>query len=150
MEPKKSKSKSEETSKTPSKIRCQIPEFWCGDKEFPKRNEKDLVYYSRNGSRHECLKRGIGVGRYMNEKPPTSSIRNIRYVGEKLEERFIQMGIRTLKDLYNETKVQDFDNTLRWCCTQSDGKINKKAYNSVIWHLLEMGYPIDETKCYEL
>lgn len=124
---------------------CRIPEFWCGDKDHPKDDGTDLVYYNRNGSRYECLKRGIGVGKYMDKKIPTSSLRNIKYVGETYEKNFAQVGIHTLKALYKASSNPRFGSILKRVCTKKDGVLDKKAHNSVIWHIKKMKYKTSAT-----
>lgn len=128
---------------------CQIPEFWCGKNKFPQRKDDELVYYQRNGTRYECLRRGIGVGKYSGEKLPKKSLRNIRYIGTKYEQNFMSNGVYDLKELYSVCLNKNFQKILEKSCTKKDFSIDKRAYNSIIWHLKTMGYEIS-VNCLEI
>lgn len=122
--------------------KCQIKESWCGKNKIPKRNLDNLVYYAKRGTPYECLRKGIGAGKSMSEKIPEGSLRMIKYVGEKTEEKFKRQKITNLKDLYRVCEKKDFSKTLKKVCTNKLGNVDRKSFNSVIWHLKKMGYQI--------
>lgn len=128
---------------------CAIPETWCGDKPIPKRDPNSLTYYYRDGTKHECLQKGIGVGKNMSKNLPANSLQQIKYVGDKYESNFKANGILDLgrlfihvRDLSPPQKEKFFKDIF----TMKNGKLDKRAYNSTLAYLYNHG-TFDLPKC---
>lgn len=121
--------------------KCRIPEKWCGNGKLPSSDPEQLGYYYKTGTPYECLKKGIGVGKYSNEKIPIGSLRNIRYIGPIYEKRLITRGIKNLKDLQEKCLESNFSNILRRAFKKKNS-FDPRPFNSVIWYLTKMGYQI--------
>ncbi len=122
--------------------RCIIKQVWCGGSATIPSDKKK--YYKGVGTRYECLQKGFGAGSSVEKKKnlPTNSLRRIPYVGDKMESNFKANGITNLKDL--KTKMLPLaasgkEAKLKIILVNSNGKLNKKAYNSTIKYLYENG-----------
>lgn len=133
---------------------CKIPEIYCGEQNPMPKSGDAYSYYTRKGTGPECLKKGIGAGIYLEKKKNLSpvSVQNIKYVGEKFEANFAAKGIKTLNQLVNyvsgksESQIKKF---LKDVCTQANGSVNKRAYNSIIIYLSMNGH-YNLPKCHTL
>lgn len=133
---------------------CKIPEIYCGAQNPMPYSGDAYSYYTRVGTGPECLKKGIGAGIYLEKKKNLSpvSVQNIKYVGDKFEKNFTDKGINTLNQLVNyiagksEAQIKKF---LDEVCLQSNGVINKKAYNAIIIYLSMNGH-YNLPKCHSL
>lgn len=121
--------------------KCVIKKVWCGNGAIPvaKANQ-----YSRKGTRTECLKQGIGAGVYSERRKhlPANSLQQIPYVGEKMEQKFKDAGIKTTDDLVKklQKKTPEYKKVLlQTILRDKKNKLNKKAYNSTIKYLYEKG-----------
>ena len=102
--------------------RCIMKNIYCGNGNIPN-NKKNL--YSKVGSPYECLKKGFGSGMY-NEKKKTlsiNSLQQISYVGDLMEQNFKNNGFNVIPHIL----------------INKDGKLNIKAYNSVLLFLHNNG-----------
>jgi hypothetical protein len=126
---------------------CYIPRIWCGEKGTYPKGYKDDGYYNKVGTRYECLKQGIGVGISSTKKKhlPRNSLQQIKYIGEKHEEHFINAGINTIDELLREMgrkTSQQIKDTLHTILGKRNGKkvvLDTKAYNSVLLYLYRHG-----------
>ena len=121
---------------------CTIPQVWCGKSDTIPRDRKDKYY--KIGDRTECMKFGFGAGsaieRTKNLDP--NSLRNIKYLGEKYEEKFTSIGIKDLKSLIKEMKGRtslEVDRILKRVLMKSNQVLDVKAYNSVLLYLYNNG-----------
>lgn len=115
---------------------CIIPEIWCGDSPVPPK-KKDKKYY-KNGSRYECLRKGIGVGMFKDKVLSSNSLQNIKYVGDKYEQNFKNYGISNINQLIkkiNELSSKGISTFLKNVFKKSDGTLDKRAYNSTLLYL---------------
>lgn len=121
--------------------KCVIPDIWCGDGDFPS-SIKDNKRYVRNGTRTECLKKGVGVGIYQSENFPSDSLRKIKYIGKKHSVAFATKKITTTRQLITKIKELDTDKIkelLENVLTKSDGVVDQRAYNSILLFLYTSG-----------
>ena len=125
--------------------RCAIPSTWCGKGNLPPRKNADRIYYTRRGTPYECLRKGIGTGKYTERKNYLSgnSLQHIKYVGEKYEKNFrTKLNIRTTTQLINKMKNKTrgyiFKELIK-VFTKSSGGIDGRAYNSTILFLYDNG-----------
>lgn len=125
---------------------CYIPRVWCGEKDTYPKGYVDDGYYTKTGTRYECLKQGIGVGIGTTKKKqlPRTSLQTIKYIGEKHEENFINAGIKTTTDLLKEMgkkTATQIKSTLEAILGKKGKKtiVDMKAYNSVILYLYRHG-----------
>ena len=128
----------------PSK--CLIPTAWCGKGPVPaKRKDFKLnVKYVREGSKDECLQKGVGVGVHIERRKGLSqtSLQNIKYVGEVFERKFIEEGIadtRALLRRVNSLTKEQNKALIARVTTKKDGRIDHRAYNHVLLWLYENG-----------
>ena len=119
--------------------RCQVSEKWCGVGKYPEKDPTKFQYYTSRGTPYECLKKGIGAGKAMAEKIDSSSVRNLKYIGEVYEKRMSTRGIKSLRDLYEKCLEPNFGNILRRSLVRNK-VLDKRAWNSVLWHLFSLGY----------
>lgn len=121
---------------------CIIPEIWCGESNVaPKKKGKR---YYKTGSRYECLKKGFGSGSNAERlnNLPANSLQRIKYVGEKHEKKFIEAGIKTVKQLITYTSPKtptQIQSLLKNILTKTNGILDTKAYNSTILYLHRHG-----------
>lgn len=120
---------------------CIIKQVWCGEGDIPFDRSK---YYSKQGTKRECLKKGFGAGSSSEKKKhlPITSLQNIPYIGSQFEDNFRDAGIYTIPHLMNVMKNRSKNGKqkiLKEVLVNSDGTINYKAYNSVIRFLFEKG-----------
>ncbi len=121
--------------------KCHIPEKWCGNGKLPPKDPEILGYYYKTGTPYECLKKGIGAGKYSTEKIPIGSLRNIRYIGPVYEKRLSIRGIKNLRDLQEKCLENNFQNILQRAFKKKT-TFDPRPYNSVIWYLTKMGYKL--------
>lgn len=116
---------------------CAIPKTWCGKGPMPNK-------YAKVGTRSECLQIGFGAGMYSEKAkniPPTS-LRQIKYVGEKYENRFKRKNISTTTHLLkfatknSKTTIQTL--LIHVFMRKSTG-LDKRGYNSTIMYLYSHG-----------
>ena len=122
--------------------RCQVAEKWCGVGKYPKKDPAKFQYYTSVGTPYECLKKGIGAGKAMSEKRDPGSVRNLKYIGEVYEKRLSTRGIKSLKDLYEKCTESNFGNILRRSLLRNK-VLDKRAWNSILWHLMSLGYQLN-------
>jgi hypothetical protein len=120
--------------------KCTVKQVWCGKSNVVPDPEK----YYKVGNKEECFKRGFGSGHYseVNKTLPQNSLMRIPYVGEVMEQNFKNNGIQTLSKLVSKTKnmtSEQKDALLKKVLKNKDGKINTRAYNSVIIFLFNKG-----------
>lgn len=118
---------------------CAIPTVWCGDGDIPERKRGDQVYYSRIGTKTECMRKGVGVGMHkeIDKTLDTTSLRRIKYVNEKHEKRFQDNGINNSEALLDWGVIhseEDMRNMFVEVFT-TNGVLNKKAFNSVLMYM---------------
>lgn len=123
---------------------CAIPQVWCGESKDAKKSKDPLVRYTKTGSRYECLKKGFGAGSAIERKEnlPASSMQQIKYIGEVHEKAFVKAGIATLDQLKKQMgkkTEKEMEDTLKRLLKNKDGKVDGRAYNSVIVHLYQHG-----------
>jgi len=138
--------------------KCLIPTSWCGKGPVPaKRKDFKLnVKYVREGTKDECLQKGVGVGVHIERRKglPQTSLQNIKYVGEVFERKFIDEGIKTTRDLLTRARGYTKDQNkalVARVTTKKDGRIDHRAYNHVLLWLYENG--IDQARlplCHKL
>lgn len=123
--------------------KCSIPTYWCGSgDELPP--EKDGRRYVRKGTPTECLRIGVGVGKYtvLRERLPPTSLQQIKYVGDKYEEKFRRYNISSLSHLVNYAQTHsptDLQKLLRAVYTKSSKVVDLRAYNSTLSYLYQRG-----------
>jgi hypothetical protein len=126
--------------------KCAIPTVYCGNEEkLPKRKKGDNIYYISHGTQYECLRQGIGVGISIeqNKNLPKTSLRNIKYVGEKYDNNFHNKKINNINSLvtYVKTHTQkDIKTLLTEVLTKKNGDLDKRAYNSILLFLYNRGF----------
>lgn len=118
---------------------CHIPIVWCGKGQAPKGKK-----YSGTGSRYVCLQKGIGVGKYQEIRKtlPATSLRNIKYIGEKYERQLSSKNIKTiaqLKEFARKNGKDKVEKTLKKAFTNSSGNVDYRAYNSTLEYLYRGG-----------
>lgn len=115
---------------------CAIPTVYCGTKTtLPPRIPNQEYYYTRNGTPYECMKKGIGIGIYSlkNKDIGPTSLRKIKFVGEKYEENFKKIGITSIIELMDyDTDSKILENILTKVFTKKNGQVDVKAYNSTL------------------
>lgn len=128
--------------------KCLIPTAWCGKGPLPppakRRDYKQNVKYVREGTKDECLQKGVGAGVHIERKKSlaANSLQNIKYIGDVFEKRFQDEGIRTTTDLVARvnrlTKVQ-VKSLVEKVTTKKNGRIDHRAYNHVLLWLYYEG-----------
>jgi len=118
--------------------KCGIPSVYCGNKTpIPTKNLQQNLKYNRKGTSIECLKKGINTGIYLerNKNLPESSLKNIKYIGDYFEEKFISKRINTVQQLINKIQLSSQNNNKRFLeniCKNRAGNIDYRVYNSII------------------
>jgi hypothetical protein len=121
---------------------CRIPAVYCGSKRMPlHRNNKR---YTRQGTPTECLRSGVGAGIYMEKRRrlPENHIENIPYIGELYSKRFRNRKINNLSSLKKKMKSMTSSEKeifLKKVLLNKNKKLDKRAYNSVIYYLYNQG-----------
>lgn len=92
------------------------------------------------------MSRGFGAGAASErlKSLPEGSLQRIKYVGEAMEARFRQSGIRTLNGLIVKMKGKTpayIDTTLKRILRKSNNALDSRAYNSVLLFLYMAGIP---------
>lgn len=121
--------------------KCLIPTVYCGSGDYKTNKVGMYTKYTRNGTRHECLKKGIGFG-LNNQKKDKESLTNIMYVGPKFEGKFRKKGIKTIKELLSYVKKESKENIaklLKYVFTKDNKVLDAKGYNSTILYLYYKG-----------
>lgn len=118
---------------------CAIPSTWCGDSETVPKTNNGETYYTRPGTKSECLKKGIGAGTFIerNKSLGSDSLQNIKYLGPKQEAALAEAGVKNLSGLVREMKrmsADEIDDFLRRV-VGSDTKVK----NSVLLYLYRHG-----------
>lgn len=118
---------------------CAIPSTWCGDAETVPKTNNGEIYYTRAGTRSECLKKGIGAGTFIerNKSLPEDSLQNIKYIGPKEAEAFSAVGVKNISGLLREIRKMDADEVDRFLTRVL--RTNTKAKNSVLLYLYRHG-----------
>lgn len=120
---------------------CAVPSLWCGDNDMPTRITNDKKYTGK-GTRAYCMKKGYGAGMYAERAKslPPSSLKNIKYIGDEYEKKFMVYKINTIQDLKQRGKnPKSLDKILLIVFTKSDGVLDKRGYNSVLLYLYRNG-----------
>lgn len=136
---------------------CVIEDVWCGKSSRP-RKVKNLnsdippKRYTRDGTRYECLKKGIGAGAITEAKKhlPTDSLQHIMYIGKTYDERFQEKGIKTRKQLVKKLKSkspESISKFLKEILTRKGGGVDTRAYNTVLVFLHRNGMKSNLPKC---
>jgi hypothetical protein len=123
---------------------CAIPTFWCGKSKNPPKSKDPLIKYIRAGNGYECMKKGFGAGaaKERTKSLSSSSLQNIKYVGETHEAHFKKVGIKSTNDLVREMKWKtqaEKTSLLKRILSKSNGVLDKRAYNSTIVYLHRHG-----------
>lgn len=117
---------------------CYNKIVWCGKGRKPS-GVKNNNIYTVTGTRYECLKQGIGAGKYSEKKKniPSNSIRNIKYVGEEYEKRFKSRGIKTLTQLVKIFRGLNADEKRRLLQSflKKGNGYDGRAYNNILLYL---------------
>lgn len=100
--------------------------------------------YVRDGTRYECLKKGIGTGRIIetNKNVGSDDLLSIKYVGPKTKARLVRAGFGTTRQLIKEMRKlggAEIDKILTSTLVKTDGNVDWRAYNSVLLFLHERG-----------
>lgn len=124
--------------------KCSIPTVWCGNGKMPKKTKTASSYYSKKGTRAECLKKGFGAGAASERLKTLSkhSLQRIKYVGPTYEERFQEHTITNTKAIIAFGKAhttQQLSDLLHEIFLKSNGVIDKKAFNSTLMYLYDNG-----------
>lgn len=126
--------------------KCLIPTVWCGEEEDPpnKIDRKNNTIYTEGGTRGQCLQKGFGAGMHSEKAKSLSqtSLQNIKYVGEKFEEKFKSKGIRDLPSLANWCRTKNeaqVKKLLSEVFKRSNGIIDYRGYNSTLLWLNTSG-----------
>lgn len=123
---------------------CAIPTYWCGTSEIPPKSKDPLMRYLRAGTRTECLRIGVGVGKYSTLKKdlaPTS-LQQIKYVGEAYEESFRRAGFNNTTELLAYARIRppsEIEKLLKRVFTKSSNVLDARAYNSTLVFLYKNG-----------
>jgi len=122
---------------------CAVPCVWCGDGIMPV-NIQNGKKYIKEGTKFECMKKGYGSGMYTekNKHISQNSLRQIKYVGEEYENRFIQKKILNLDDLRRKvknSKKKTIETLLVEIFTKKSGDLDKRAYNATLMYLYTHG-----------
>ena len=122
--------------------KCLIKSIWCGNGNIPNKN----IYY-KIGTSYECMQKGYGAGMYNEQKKyiGKDSLKNISYIGPVMESNFKKNGINNLTDLKKLKNVKSVDMLLSNILQDNKGRLNLKAYNSVLLYLYDKKI-IDSTK----
>ena len=120
---------------------CAIPTVWCGNRRRPE-GIRNNSYYTRNGTRYECLRKGIGIGKYGNRNLPEDSLQNIKYIGQTYDSKFSNEGITGIRSLKSHCRRESTSNTrnlLLRVFRKTSGGLDTRAYNSTIHYLYVNG-----------
>jgi len=125
--------------------RCSIPTVYCGDKDqIPTTGPSRDTHYSRRGTARECLSKGFGAG-MITEKLKNltlNSLQRIKYIGDKYEQKFVDVGITNTDRLVTEMRRLNAENINRVLCEilrRKNGVVDKRAFNSVLLFLDDNG-----------
>lgn len=123
---------------------CAIPTFWCGESDTPPKSKDPLIRYLRNGTRGECLKIGVGVGKYSTLKAglPSTSLQQLKYVGEAFEKKFKAAGVNNTNELLEFARtrpIAEIEKLLKRVLTKSNSVVDARAYNSTLVFLYRNG-----------
>ncbi len=124
---------------------CSIPTLWCGDSDEPPEPTDPTMRYSRAGTRTECMKKGFGVGMYTERKKklPSTSLQQIKYVGETYEKRFIDSGIEDIPQFVKQMRQatsEQIEALLTGVLINGKTKtLDQRAYNAVMVFLFQHG-----------
>lgn len=118
---------------------CAIPSVWCGSGNIPM-NVRDNIRYTRNGERHECMKKGFGAGLATERTRNVNmlSLQKIKYIGEVYEAAFGLEGIDDQDDLIARVRrstPRQIEILLTRVLTRRGGGLDTRAYNSVLYWL---------------
>jgi len=111
--------------------RCAIPKIYCGNAIVLPQG------YIRVGTRHECLRQGIGAGIHTEQEKhlPRDSLKRIKYVGDIFEENFHRNGIDNTGDLLEVMRnLGDVEKKrlLKRVFTKANGTFDGRSYNSTL------------------
>lgn len=123
---------------------CSIPTLWCGDGEMPSRGKNDESYYYKTGTLSSCVKKGYAAGMYetLKKNLSSSSLQNIKYIGETYELNFKDEGIKDIPSLVRvirSSTSSEIRDLLEYVFTKKDGKLDERAYNSTLMFLYKNG-----------
>ena len=90
------------------------------------------------------MKKGFGAGMYSEKKKyiDSNSLRQIPYVGEQIERKFIKRNINNIDDLkrYFKKHSREYNKQLIVYATKkSNNTRNSRAYNSIIVYMYDLG-----------
>lgn len=123
---------------------CAIPTYWCGEADTPPASKDPLIRYLRAGTRSECLRIGVGVGKYGTLKsglPPTS-LQQLKYVGDAYEKKFKAAGVNNTTELLEFARtrpISEIEKLLKRVLTKSNSVVDARAYNSTLVFLFRNG-----------
>ena len=123
---------------------CKLPSLWCGNGGIPTKHPSSDSFYTQPGTRYDCLRKGFGAGKAITENKNinNTSLRNIKFVGERYEQRFRAQRVRNLLQLENKARKmtpEDFKRWLHKVLQTKGGKIDQRTYNSVLIYLDDAG-----------
>ncbi len=130
--------------------KCSIPTVYCGNNsKLPSKNVMSDTYYTRFGTRTECVSKGFGAGAAQERLKllPKDSLQRIKYVGEAYEKKFKSRGIKTGKALASFAKSASkatITSLLKSVFTKKNGVIDKRAWNSTLVWLSRRGHQISQ------
>lgn len=139
-------------------VKCLVPTAWCGKGPVPSQKQ-DLtknVKYVREGTKDECLQKGFGAGVFSEKAKgiSSSSLQNIKYVGETYELNFRKAGITNLNELLSAAKNSSksrVQSLVSQSVTKKGGQIDSRAYNHVLLWMYQNGVPqVNLPLCHEI
>lgn len=116
---------------------------YCGNATTLPARQGNASYYTRMGTRHECLKQGIGAGGAQEriKGVPADSLQRIKYITPAYDAKFAQQNIRSRHDLITtmqRTSPDHIFKILRRILVKGNS-LDARAYNSVLLYLYEHG-----------
>lgn len=121
---------------------CAIPDVWCGNGNTTyhvvslSANGIPKVY-TRNGTKVECLRKGVGAGKASHHR----GIASITYVSDAHVRAMANRGVKTLAQLRSTLEHMTGQQKASWLKGVLDiGKgVNWKAYNAILLYLNKNG-----------
>jgi hypothetical protein len=124
--------------------KCYIPTVYCGDKErqYPYYENDNL--YTGKGTTNQCMRKGFGAASAIESKKnlAKTNLQQIRYVGPKFEQAFIEKKIEDIPALLKYAKshsATQINKLLRQVFLNANGSLNGKGLNSTLIYLYKNG-----------